>query len=96
LGPLDSRGKNCGYWAANKAMEHVLQSDRAKWLHWRVQRLLSAGFDADVALALARHGSVDLHELLELVDRGCPPRLAARIVAPIDSGPTSDRPCGQP
>jgi hypothetical protein len=68
-------------------MEHVAQSDRARWLHWRVERLLSAGFDADAALTLARHGSVDLHELLELVDRGCPPRLAARIAAPLDDAP---------
>ena len=26
---------------------------------------------------------MDLHALLELVDRGCPPRLAVRILAPI-------------
>jgi hypothetical protein len=26
----------------------------------------------------------DLHALLELVDRGCPPALAARILAPLD------------
>jgi hypothetical protein len=57
---------------------------------------LSAGVDADVALALARNQTVDLHQLLELVDRGCPPTLAARIVAPIDDLPGSDRSCGQP
>lgn len=27
---------------------------------------------------------VDLHELLVLVDRGCRPELAARILAPLD------------
>jgi hypothetical protein len=27
---------------------------------------------------------VDVHALLELVDRGCPPVLAARIMAPLD------------
>jgi hypothetical protein len=27
---------------------------------------------------------VDIHALLELVDRGCPPHLAARILAPLD------------
>jgi hypothetical protein len=27
---------------------------------------------------------VDLHQLLELVDRGCPPELAVRILAPLD------------
>ena len=30
---------------------------------------------------------VDLHELLVLVDRGCPPELAARILAPLDAAP---------
>jgi hypothetical protein len=27
---------------------------------------------------------MDLHELIELVERGCPPALAARILAPLD------------
>jgi hypothetical protein len=31
---------------------------------------------------------VDLHELLVLVDRGCPPPLAARILAPLDGRAT--------
>jgi hypothetical protein len=32
----------------------------------------------------ARTESVDLHALIELVERGCTPELAARIMAPID------------
>jgi hypothetical protein len=50
---------------------------------WRRRRLIAAGFDAPLAVALA-DGDADLHELLVLVDRGCPPHLAARILAPID------------
>jgi hypothetical protein len=50
---------------------------------WRRRRLVAAGFDAQVAVELA-DGEADLHELLVLVDRGCPPPLAARILAPID------------
>ena len=50
---------------------------------WRRRRLELAGFDAPLALVLATSAEVDLHELLELVDRGCPPRLAARILAPL-------------
>lgn len=61
--------------------------DRARWVRWRVRRLVSAGFAADLAEGLAREDSVDLHELLELVDRGCPPDLAARILAPIEDHP---------
>jgi hypothetical protein len=51
---------------------------------WREQRLLAAGFDDRVAFDFAHDEAVDLHELLELVDRGCPPHLAARILAPLD------------
>jgi hypothetical protein len=57
--------------------------DRARWVQWRMRRLRSAGFSPDLADRLARRGDVDLHGLLELVDRGCPPELAARILAPL-------------
>jgi hypothetical protein len=50
---------------------------------WRRRRLMAAGFDAQLAIGLT-DGGVDLHELLVLVDRGCPPDLAARILAPLD------------
>jgi hypothetical protein len=51
---------------------------------WRRRRLMAAGFDAQLAASLARDEAVDLHELLVLLDRGCPPELAARILAPLD------------
>lgn len=51
---------------------------------WRRQRLSAAGFDRSTAEALARNPRVDLHALLDLVDRGCPPPLAARILAPLE------------
>ena len=50
---------------------------------WRRRRLIAAGFDAELARHLS-DGDVDLHELLVLVDRGCPPHLAARILAPLE------------
>jgi hypothetical protein len=52
---------------------------------WRRQRLIAAGFDAPLASRLADDESIDLHELLVLLDRGCPPDLAARILAPLDA-----------
>jgi hypothetical protein len=52
---------------------------------WREARLRVAGFEWETASHLARDDGVDLHELLELVDRGCPPHLAARILAPLES-----------
>lgn len=51
---------------------------------WRLCRLLEAGFDRRLAEHLASSPRVDLHALLQLVDRGCPPALAARILSPID------------
>ena len=52
---------------------------------WRSCRLHEAGFPWALADSLARTRT-DLHELLSLVDAGCPPRLAARILAPVDEG----------
>ncbi len=51
---------------------------------WRLRRLVAAGFPLPLALDLAATPGVDLHALLALIDRGCPPELAARILAPID------------
>jgi hypothetical protein len=50
---------------------------------WRRCRLLEAGFPFALASALAADPGVDVHALLQLVDRGCPPQLAARILAPL-------------
>lgn len=52
-------------------------------VEWRAEQLLRVGVGPDPAAVLARDPSVDLHALLELVDRGCPPHLAARILAPL-------------
>jgi hypothetical protein len=60
-------------------------SDRERWVRWREGRLLSAGFGPHLADVLAHQEQVDLHELLKLIDRGCPPDLAARILAPLDA-----------
>lgn len=51
---------------------------------WRRCRLERAGFPAQLADALASDLRIDLHAVLELLDRGCPPALAARILAPLD------------
>jgi hypothetical protein len=51
---------------------------------WRHARLRKAGFDWELADDLSRECGVDLHALMELVERGCPPPLAARILAPLE------------
>jgi hypothetical protein len=51
---------------------------------WRAGLLQDAGFRAPLAEHLARDCRRDIHALLDLVDRGCPPELAARILAPLE------------
>lgn len=51
---------------------------------WRRLRLLEAGFPAVLAEAVASDPRFDLHALLQLVDRGCPPDLAVRILSPLE------------
>jgi hypothetical protein len=53
-------------------------------VRWRHDQLSGDGFDRLLALRLAYDLRWDLHALLELHARGCPPELAARILAPDD------------
>lgn len=50
---------------------------------WRRCRLLEAGLPAGLADPVAADPKFDLHVLLQLLDRGCPPDLAVRIAAPL-------------
>ena len=56
----------------------------------RRARLHKAGFGTALTEDLSHECAVDLHALIELVERGCPPPLAARIMAPLDH---ERRPC---
>lgn len=58
--------------------------DQVHIVRWRTSHLREAGFDPQLAEALARDCAYDLHAVLRLVDDGCPPELAARILAPLD------------
>jgi hypothetical protein len=53
---------------------------------WRREQLVNAGFPLPLAVAVASDSLYDLHALIELVERGCPPELAARILAPLERG----------
>jgi hypothetical protein len=53
-------------------------------VHWRHNQLAGSGFDPVLAAAIASDQRYDLHVLIELVERGCRPDLAVRILAPLD------------
>jgi hypothetical protein len=62
---------------------------------WRHGQLRRAGVPPAIASALADDPRIDLHAVIQLLERGCPPRLAARIVAPLDEpGNADDDPRG--
>jgi hypothetical protein len=77
--------QNRHVWRDDVPGSQVISSEL---MRWRIARLHDAGFDGVLAEQLAGDHRWDLHALLELVDRGCPPELAARILAPLeDQGP---------
>jgi len=47
---------------------------------WRCEVLERAGYNAAGAALVARRHDVDLHRAVELVERGCAPALALKIL----------------
>jgi hypothetical protein len=56
----------------------------AEVVRWRRDQLVGVGFSLRLATRLARRERWDIHALIELVERGCGPEVAARILAPLD------------
>ena len=52
---------------------------------WRREQLRHSGFPCRLALHVAADPHYDLHALIELVEHGCQPQLAVRILAPLDA-----------
>ena len=59
---------------------------RRQVVAWRRTQLVQSGLPLSLANRLAQDGRYDLHSLIGLVERGCPPEVAARILAPLDGG----------
>ena len=53
-------------------------------LCWRIDQLVHTGFALLLVAVLAKDARYDLHALTELVEQGCQPDLAARILAPLE------------
>jgi hypothetical protein len=47
---------------------------------WRLAELERAGYSRDLAGEIARRHDIDLHMAVDLVNGGCTPELAARIL----------------
>jgi hypothetical protein len=50
---------------------------------WRREQLALSGFSLPLAARIARDPAYDLHRLIQLVEQGCPPEVAVRILAPL-------------
>jgi hypothetical protein len=62
------------------AVDEIIESELERVERWRAEELLKAGFEPDAAAELACRFDVDLRAAIELLDRGCPPELAFRIL----------------
>jgi hypothetical protein len=60
--------------------EELCVDEAAEVRAWRFDALCRSGYESDAAVLLAANVDVDLHDAVDLVQRGCPPELAARIL----------------
>jgi hypothetical protein len=60
---------------------HVLEdTELEKIERWRAEELERAGYGTRSAGRLAARHDIDLHRAVELLDQGCPPELAVKIL----------------
>jgi hypothetical protein len=58
-------------------------------VRWRCDQLVASGFAEPLAARVAENAHYDLHALIELVERGCQPEFAVRILAPVEEEPAA-------
>jgi hypothetical protein len=59
---------------------HIPESEIERVERWRTEALERVGYEHDAAAALAARHDVDLHRAIELVEHGCSPEVALRIL----------------
>jgi len=59
---------------------HIQESEVERVERWRTEALENAGYDPDSAALLAARQDVDLHRAIEMVEAGCAPEIAVRIL----------------
>jgi hypothetical protein len=62
------------------AVDTYIETETERVERWRMDELLRVGFDVEFAALIAAEPGVDLHAAIDMVERGCPPDLAARIL----------------
>jgi hypothetical protein len=62
------------------AVDEVVETEVERVERWRAEALVRAGYDATDALELAARPDVDLHDAIDLLERGCPVDVAVRIL----------------
>ncbi|HEV3408534.1 MAG TPA: hypothetical protein VG079_07610 [Gaiellaceae bacterium] len=60
------------------------EPEPSRVLAWRREQLVETGFPPSLAAQVAVDPRYDLHALIELVERDCPPELAVQILAPFE------------
>jgi hypothetical protein len=60
------------------ALHELTEAERVEL--WRTEALQRAGYDAAAAKLLASRTDIDLHQAVALLEAGCDPELAIRIL----------------
>jgi hypothetical protein len=62
------------------AVDEYIETELERVERWRAEALMRAGLDERSAIELAARQDVDLHRAIEMLEHGCPPDLALRIL----------------
>jgi hypothetical protein len=65
---------------ATANLKPAVETETERIERWRREALERAGYAARAAAELAARNDVDLHAAIGLVERGCPPETAAKIL----------------
>jgi hypothetical protein len=90
---LGCRGPRIGKDPAESITKRDVQTETSRErrvdevVRWRREQLAETGFSLALAAEVASDARYDVHALIELVERGCRPELAARILAPLEPEP---------
>jgi hypothetical protein len=59
---------------------HIEETENDRIERYRAEELEKVGYDPISAVELAARHDVDLHQAISLIERGCPPETAVRIL----------------